>query len=234
MWDEVRSLVEQTQAHAYLAWDLAFLKSGVAIVVTPGPQVLWTQTLIAQPRRAKKVTDLVQELRLRSLTHQVAEWHLEDLVPLLSGVFAETPEQFQFALAKRGKGSRYSSIIATGMIKAFVMTTMYNAGWESGIVFVDPKEVDKHLSGSFAVTQDLIERYAGKEAAQIVAKSMSKAKVRRRFCVAEITGDVTWWDVHIKKLVRSDDESDAAAIGIVGAQMAEFARVDDLRVSWRR
>lgn len=234
MWDKIKHSVEQGNTRAYLAWDLAFLKSGVAIVLMPGTQVCWTKTLIAQPRRPKKVTNWVIQQRLKSLSEQTSEWELEKLVPYLSGVFAETPEQFQFVLAKSGKGSSHAAIVSAGMVKAWLIISLWQLGWEKEIVFVDPQRIDKGLAAPFPITRDLIAQRHGDIVAGIVAKSMSKTKMRRRFSLALITNDRGWWSVKDGKLVRSEDEGDAAAIGVVGAQMAEFGDIDSLRVSWRR
>ena len=234
MRDKIKHLVEQGNTRAYLAWDLAFLKSGVALVLMPGAQVCWTKTLIAQPRRPRKVTDWVIQQRLKSLSEQTSEWELENLVPYLSGVFAETPEQFQFVLAKSGRGSSHAAIVSAGMVKAWLIISLWQLGWEKEIVFVDPKRIDGGLAVPVPVTYDLIARQHGDIVADIMTKSMSKTKMRRRFCLAAVTHDRGWYSVKDGKLVRSEDEGDAAAIGIVGAQTTEFGDIDSLRVSWRR
>jgi len=232
MWGEVEQAVE-SGGKAYLAVDLAFRKSGVAVVLWPD-RVCWSTTIRARPVSPKKVTGWVIQRRVRSLCEQVDELHLEGLVPLLSGVFAETPEQFQAAMARRRKGSSYAAQVATGMAKAWLIMMLQKAGYAEEIVFVDPGKIDKFLTLGGDLGLGMLRNRFGDELVDGPVSKLNKNKLRRRLSVWVLTDDDFWWDNDGKKLIRSDDESDAAALGIVAARLDVLGKVDELRVSWRR
>jgi len=186
--------------------DLAYIRSGYAVIRQPGDQVLKHGVILAEPQHPKKVTEEVRLQRAKSAFDglRLALYYADqDFGPLDALVYEEP--QWVGAALRRGQMSK-DSVLALGMALERMYLTLSLVGWMQK----SPRGGNYHVRPMYKIDparwQPLFTGVKRLPAGQV-------KKLVRKY-VGLRTG------IELKR--EEHDAADAIAIGIVGSKLLQI------------